>query len=144
MSLRSVCCSSQSWSGNGVLARSEKYKALLHGLETSSGFASFCWGKFSLCFYHFHIDRTLATELHQLCPENKQWVLGATTSPEATDQGFCSPLVGVWVGMVLVFFIKPVGETNISLQTHPFHGTSWFWACQGVIKREAIRGNQPH
>lgn len=73
----------------------------------------FVWENCSLSFYHFYTEWTLATELHQPYPRNKQWVLGAATSPEATDLGFCSSPVVVWVEMVLVIFIKPVEGTNI-------------------------------
>lgn len=101
------------------------------------------FGKTMLPFYHLHTEWTLATELYQLYPGNKQWVLGAATSPGATNVGFCSPLT-VWVGTVLVISIKPVEGTNICLWARPLHETSWFWACQCVIEREAIHGNQTH
>lgn len=56
----------------------------------------------------------------------------------------CSSPGVVWVGTDLVISIKPVVETNICQQTHPFHGTLWCWACQCAIKRDkAILGNQP-
>lgn len=83
----------------------------------------FLFGKIMFSFCHFHAERTLATELYEPCPGNKQWVLGAATSSEATDPGFCFPVV-VWVGMVLVISIKPLQGTNICLQAHTFHGTS--------------------
>lgn len=84
---------------------------------SSPGFADFfrrCYflfGKINL--YHFYTVWTLATELDQQYPRNKQWVLGAATSPEATDTGFCCSPIVVWVEMVLVIFIKPVEGTNI-------------------------------
>lgn len=122
----------QGCSGDGISAGQRSTRSCCTWFGGLFKLRYFVWENCVLSIV-FTLSKMLATEFHEPCLGNKQWVWGQAVCPETPCLGFCSSYLYSLSWLFPFSWLK--GQMFVC-RHDPFQGTSWFWAWQCVIKRK--------